>query len=206
MRRRAPPAGPRPLPRRALLLGLAALPLAGCGGTSVWAPDEAVALARFPNPGPTSLALITVRNEWQRSGEHTALLINASERAMFDPFGGWTDPYVPERNDVLFGLSDAALERYLAYQAGDGFYYERQEKGCAPEVAETALARAKAHGPVGVAQCTRAVADILLDLPGFEGLGRPWTPDAMARRFARLEGVVTTERHGPEATAAAAPA
>jgi hypothetical protein len=185
--------------RRLFLLGAAALPLGACaGGTSVWAPDEALAVARFPNPGPTSLSLITVRNEHNGSGEHTALLIAAAERAMFDPFGGWTDPYVPERDDVLFGLSDDALERYLAYQASDGFFYVAQEKAVPPEVAETALARARAHGPVGVAQCVRAVGAVLEDLPGFEEIGRPWTPDAMARRFARLPGVVTTERHGPD--------
>lgn len=184
--------------RRAFLLGAAALPLGACaGGTSVWAPDDALARARFPNPGPTSLALITVRNERNKSGEHTALFIAASERAMFDPFGGWTDPFVPERDDVLFGLSDEALGRYLDYQAGGGFFYVRQEKGVPPEVAEVALARAKAHGPVGAAQCARAVGTVLADLPGFEGLGRPWLPDTMARRFARLPGVVTTERHGP---------
>lgn len=184
--------------RRAFLLGAAALPLGACAkGTSVWAPDDVMTAARFPNPGPTSLALITVRNERNGSGEHTALLISASERAMFDPFGGWTDPYVPERDDVLFGLSDAALERYLAYQADDGFFYVRQDKPVPPEVAETALARAKAHGPVGEAQCTRAVGTVLDGLPGFEALGRPWMPDTMARRFARLPGVVTTERHGP---------
>ena len=197
--------------RRLFLLGAAALPLAACaGGTSVWAPDEALLRARFPNPGPTSLALITVRNEHNKSGEHTALFIAASERAMFDPFGGWTDPGVPERDDVLFGLSDEALGRYLDYQAGGGFFYVRQEKAVASEVAEAALARARAHGPVGAAQCTRAVGTVLDDLPGLEGLGRPWMPDTMARRFARLPGVVTTERHGPgygpEETPGAVPA
>lgn len=184
--------------RRLFLLGAASLPLAACAkGTSVWAPDEAMARARFPNPGPTALTLVTVRNEHNKSGEHTALLIAASERAMFDPFGGWTDPYVPERDDVLFGLSDAALGRYLRYQADDGFFYVAQEKRVAPEVAEAALERAKAYGPVGEAMCTRAVADVLSGLPGFEGLGRPWLPDTMARRFGRLPGVMTVERHGP---------
>lgn len=193
--------------RRLFLLGAAALPLGACAdGTSVWAPDDAMRAARFANPGPTSLALITVRNEHNKSGEHTALLIAASERAMFDPFGGWTDPYVPERDDVLFGLSDAALERYLAYQADDGFFYVAQEKQVTPDVAETALARAKAHGPVGEAQCTRAVGAVLEGLPGFEDLGRPWMPDTMARRFARLPGVVTTERHGPGVEPDAEPA
>lgn len=186
--------------RRALLLGLAALPLAACGpgvrGSEVWASDEAVARFRAPNPGPTSLALITVRNEWQQSGEHSALLIAASERVLFDPFGGWSDPQVPERDDVLYGMTDAALGRYLAYQAGGGFYYERQEIAVPAAVAETALARARTHGPTGAAQCVNAHLAVLAGLPGFGGIGHPWTPDALSRRFARLPGVVTTEVHG----------
>ncbi len=116
--------------RRALLLGMAALPaLAGCGinAESVWAPDEVMARARYSAPGPTLLALVTVRNEGTGSGAHTALLINASERVLFDPFGGWTDPYIAERNDVLHGFSPTVEERYLAYQADDGYYYVRQE-------------------------------------------------------------------------------
>lgn len=188
--------------RRAVLLGLASLPaLAACDpGTSVWAPDDAVALARYRAPGPTYLALVTVRNEDGGSGAHTALLISASERVLFDPYGGWTDPYVPERNDVLFGFSPAVEERYLNYQAQDGYYYVRQEIAVAPEVAEQALHLARNYGPVGMAQCTIAVSKVLRQLPGFESIGTTWFPEQLSGRFARLPGVTTTERHGPPAT------
>lgn len=186
--------------RRTLLLGMAALPtLGGCGinAESVWAPDEVMARARYSSPGPTSLALITVRNEGTNSGAHSALLIDASERVLFDPFGGWTDPYIAERNDVLHGFSPEAEARYLTYQAQDGYYYVRQEVQVPPAVAEQALDLAKVRGPVGMAMCSNAVADVLRPLPGFEAIGNAWIPEGLSRRFARLPGVVTVERHGP---------
>lgn len=188
------------MPRRTVLLSLVSLStLAGCGSnaTSVWAPDEAVEAARYRAPGPTYLALVTVRNEGDGQGAHTALLINASERVLFDPYGGWTDPYVPERNDVLYGFSPEVEERYLSYQAKDGYYYVRQEIAVSPVVAERALQLAKAKGPVGMAMCTRATSDILRQLPGFEAIGSTWFPEHLSSRFGRLPGVTTIERHGP---------
>ncbi|WP_210530058.1 hypothetical protein [Rubellimicrobium arenae] len=182
--------------RRTVLLGLP-LALAGCAGTSVWAPDDAVEHARYRAPGPTYLALVTVRNEGDGQGAHTALLINASERVLFDPYGGWTDPLVPERNDVLFGFSPGVEARYLDYQAKDGYYYVRQEIQVPPEVAEQALVLAKNYGAVGMAQCTRATSDILRQLPGFESVRLTFIPEMLSGRFGRLPGVTTIERHGP---------
>lgn len=134
--------------RRAILTGLILAPLAACGSnaTSIWAPDDSLEMARYRAPGPTYLALVTVRNEGDGQGAHTALLINASERVLFDPYGGWTDPAVPERNDVLFGFSPEVEARYLNCQAKDGYYYVRQEIQVAPEVTEQALALAKVPG------------------------------------------------------------
>jgi hypothetical protein len=187
--------------RRVLLLGLAALPLAGCGinAESVWASDEAVARARYRHPGAPHLALVTVRNEDGGSGAHSALLISASERVLFDPFGGWTDPSIAERNDVLHGFSPLVEERYLSYQAKDGYYYVRQEVAVPPEVAEQALELAKAAGPVGMAQCTIAVSNLLKKLPGFGSMRTTWFPESLSTRFGRLPGVTTIERHAAEA-------
>lgn len=189
--------------RRVVLTGLLMTSLTGCGmnAKSVWATDEAVEVARYRAPEPTYLALVTVRNEGDGQGAHTALLISASERVLFDPYGGWTDSYVPERNDVLYGFSPDVEARYLNYQAQDGYYYVRQEIVVAPEVAEQALRLAKAAGPVGMAMCTRATSALLRQLPGFEEIGTTWFPEHLANRFGRLPGVTTVERHGPPLTA-----
>jgi hypothetical protein len=107
---------------------------------------------------------------------------------------------VAERNDVLHGFSPQAEERYLSYQAQDGYFYVRQEVTVSPEVGERALELARGYGPVGMAMCSNAVADVLRQLPGFEGIGNAWTPDGLSRRFAGLPGVTTTERRGPPRT------
>jgi hypothetical protein len=39
---------------------VATLALATCGAEPIWAPDEAVAAARYEHPGPTSVTLYTV--------------------------------------------------------------------------------------------------------------------------------------------------
>lgn len=195
--------------RRAVLLGLPlALPIAlgACARSQVvWAPDADVSRYRYADPGPRSLSLITVKNEGTGNGAHSALLVNASERILFDPAGGWTNPSIPERHDVLYGLSPAALELYLSYQADDGYYYVKQEKHVPPEVAEAALVHAVSYGPVRQTLCTIACANILRALPGFESIRPALFPDTLLRRFAELPGVTTTERHGPDVVVEAPP-
>ena len=189
--------------RRLALVLAACAALSGCGinAQSVWSSDEAVAAVQYRDPGPPMLALVTVRNEGDGQGAHSALLISGSERVLFDPFGGWTDPAIAERDDVLHGFSPTVEERYLNYQAQDGYYYVRQEVAVPPEVAEQALTLAKGYGAVGMAMCTNAVSEVLGQLPGFEEVGRSWFPGTLSDRFARLPGVTATERHGlPEAT------
>jgi hypothetical protein len=196
------------LNRRFVLLGLP-LALAACStrGGVTFATEAEVAAARYAPPPPPSLALITVREESREAGVqgkavHSALLISASERVLYDPVGAWSDPRAPERHDVLHGFSPEVEERYLAYQADDGYYYVRQEVAVPLGVAETALARAAAKGPTRQPWCTRACSQVLTGLPGLEPVRTNLFPDGLAAQMARVPGVVTTERHGPGYSAA----
>lgn len=181
--------------RRALLLGLGALAALPACGTPSWAPDEELALRRYRHPGASSLTLVTVRNSATRSGAHTALLISASERVLFDPAGTWTHPSIPERNDLLYGMSPEALDLYLSYHARESYFVQLQEIDVPAEVAEQAFALARVRGPVGMARCTIATAGILRELPGFEGLPATVHPAHLAHAFGRLPGVRERELH-----------
>ena len=100
------------------VLALVALALvAACTKPVVWAPDEAVQAARYRHDGPTEIVLFNVINNDSGTGEHAALMINASERVLFDPAGSWTHPLSPERHDVHHGFDDAMLFRYTYYHA-----------------------------------------------------------------------------------------
>ncbi len=178
--------------RRAFLIGLP-LALAGCGAQEVWAPDDVVARAIYRKPGRTYLTLYTMKNVGSDSGAHTALLINASQRVMFDPAGSWKQAVMPERNDVLFGVTPRLEQLYVSFHARVTYYVIGQTIDVSPEVVERALQLALVSGPVPQAQCARITSRLLRQRPGFESIRATWGPNKLSDDFARLPGVVTEE-------------
>jgi hypothetical protein len=179
--------------RRAVLFGLP-LTLAGCGAQSVWAPDDVVARAAYVHDGPPVIALYTMKNVDSDNGAHTAMLINASQRVIFDPAGSLRHPEIPERNDVLFGVTPRVQEFFEGYHARETYYVVRMAKVVAPEVAEQCFRLALQAGPVPRPFCTQATSRILSQLPGFERINPALLPDSLHDRFATLPGIETVER------------
>ena len=54
--------------------------LAGCGAEPVWAPDEAVARARYVSGEEPSITLFTVVRKRGGEGAHSGLMIDGSQR------------------------------------------------------------------------------------------------------------------------------
>jgi hypothetical protein len=177
----------------AIALLVAIIALAGCIKPVVWAPDDAVAAARYRHAGPAEIVLFNVVNNETGGGAHAALMINASERVIFDPAGSWSHTDTPERHDVHHGFDDRALQRYIHYHARKTHHVRMYRMQVSPELAERILARARAAGPVSDSYCTRAIAEILRDLDGFGSLPMTWFPTVFSDAFALLPGV-TEER------------
>lgn len=179
---------------RIVLLLLATLSLAGCVGSAEpkWDSDERVAAAHFVAEGPKTLTLYTVINNHSQAGAHSALMINASERILFDPAGTWHHPRIPERNDVHFGITDKIRNFYIDYHARETFRVVEQTVVVTPEIAELVAAKAKAYGAVPKAQCANSISEILRDVPGFENVSGTWFPKKLMKQFATVPGV--TER------------
>ena len=76
--------------KRRVFLALA-LPaaLAACGADHKWASDEAVRQARYVTNEPPSITLFTVIGIPRGEGGHSALMINGSQRVIYDPAGSW---------------------------------------------------------------------------------------------------------------------
>lgn len=176
------------LERRAFLIG-APLVLAGCAGQAVWAPDDAVESVRYRAPGPPLVTLYTCLNNDTRSGAHTGLLINGAERVLFDPAGSFETPGMVERNDLLFGITDALEAEYTAFQASEGYHLIKLTCELSLQEAMLAHAAAAREGPVAQTQCTRAAAHVLKAVPRFSGLRSSLFPDNLMRQFAALPGV-----------------
>lgn len=167
------------------------LALAACAAEPVWAPDDAVARARYTFPGPASITLITVVNNRSGSGGHSALLINGAQRVVFDPAGTWVSSLAPERNDVHFGMSPAVLDNYLDYHTRITWHTVEQTVVVPPEIAAQAILLVERNGAVPKAMCADTVSAILTRLPGFEHLPKTWFPVKLMQGFAALPGVKT---------------
>ncbi len=176
---------------RLIISLVALLGLAACGAESKWAPEEQVQAARFVAGPPNYVTLYTVVNKASGSGAHSAILVNGSERLIFDPAGTWTHPRLPERNDVHFGMTDRATAFYVDYHARKTYDVIEQKVFVSPEVAELVLQRVKDYGAVPKAMCTAATSSILRGVPGFESMPSTWYPKKLSDAFGELQGVAT---------------
>lgn len=175
-----------------LAIGLMAA-LSACGAAEPrWAPEDAVRTARYVHEGPPAVTLFTVIATENGQGAHSGLMINGSERLMFDPAGSWSLPRLAERNDVHFGMTDKMVNFYIDYHARETYYVVEQTKVVSPQVAEQLLQAVRSYGAVPKAQCTRSISSILSSTPGFESLPQTWFPKTLMAAFAELPGV--TER------------
>lgn len=176
---------------RILLCLMALVGLAACGAEPKWAPQEQVDAVRFAEGPPNYITLFTVVNKRTGSGAHSAILVNGSERLIFDPAGTWYHPKLPERNDVHFGMNDKALAFYIDYHTRKSYDTIEQKVYVSPQVAEIVLARVKAYGAVPKAMCTQATSSILRGTPGFESLPQTFYPKQLSKAFGELPGVTT---------------
>lgn len=186
------------LSRRAVLAGLP-LCLAGCGAPTTWADDDLVSRAIYRHDGPPGLSLFTMKNVGTDNGAHSGLLINGSQRVMFDPAGSFVHPLIAERNDVIFGMTPDLVEIYRSAHARSTYYVIEQAVPVSAEAAELALQRAFMAGPVGKARCTYSIAEILDGLPGVMRFRTTLFPDNLQAQFARMPGVVSSEHREDDA-------
>lgn len=178
--------------RRLFAAVLMILSLSACAAESIWAPDEAVQKARYVHGGQPSITLFTVVNNNSGNGGHAAIMINGSQRILFDPAGSWHHPKLPERNDVFYGISDGAVDFYIDYHARLSWRVVEHEIAVTPEVAQLAMKLVQEYGAVPKANCTVAVTDVLRQLPGFESVVSTMFPVPAMESFKKLPGVKET--------------
>lgn len=178
---------------RALATALGLALLAGCA-EPVFAPEAEVASRAFRAADAPAITLVTAISNRTGQGGHTALIVSGSQRVIFDPAGTWRNPAVPERGDVLYGITPAMLEYYTDYHARPAYHVVMQRLAVSPEQAERALRLVQAHGPANKATCAISVSGILREL-GYGEVRRRWYPARVMEDFATVPGVVRTEIH-----------
>ncbi|MGV8986217.1 MAG: hypothetical protein ACOH2H_08035 [Cypionkella sp.] len=174
--------------------------LAACSGDHKWATDAQVAQAAYVAGPPASVTLITSINGHTHAGAHSAIIINGSQRVLYDPAGSWelANGAAPERKDLHYGMNPSAVASYLNFQAQGVFYVVSQTIDVPQSVADQVIADAVAHGSAPSAFCTQANSSILRAVPGFESLPATFFPKVLSHAFGKLPGVEEITIQGPE--------
>ncbi|WP_052081634.1 hypothetical protein [Paracoccus halophilus] len=180
--------------RRAFLALSLPAALAACGADNIWASDESVRRARYVSDEPPSITLFTVIGIPRGEGAHTALLINGSQRIIFDPAGSWNHPSIPERHDVLYGITPNFKNFYIDYHARETYWVAEDTRPVPLEVANAAIRAAEAQGATNKSFCAVATGQVLRKVPGFEGAPSGFSPLRMRQWFLTLPGV-TSKKH-----------
>ncbi|MEO1537342.1 MAG: hypothetical protein AAFR73_06395 [Pseudomonadota bacterium] len=167
--------------------------LIGCGAADPrWATDAEIARFAYAPAAPPEIRLYTIVSTRNGSGVHSALLITtAHERILFDPAGSFALPSVPERNDVLYGMSPEALKTYIDYHARQTFDVFEQRLDVPAAQAEQIAESAKSYGAVPQAHCAVSVSRILRQTTGLEQMRVSYFPNVIRRQFGAIEGVRT---------------
>ena len=180
--------------RRVFLAAALPAALAACGAENIWASDERVRAARYVSPEPPSITLFTVIGIPRGEGGHSALMINGSQRVIYDPAGSWQHPHIPERGDVLYGITDNFKNFYIDYHARETYWVAEDTIRVPLEVADFAIRRAEQNGPGAKSFCARESARVLSGVPGFETVPQGFSPLRLRDWFLRQPGVIS-KRH-----------
>jgi hypothetical protein len=166
--------------------------LAGCAEKGKESPPEAIEAAIHLHDGPPTLTLITMVNNRSGAGAHSALLVQGAQSVLFDPAGSFEHPRVPERGDVLYGMSPSWVRTYKSAHARSSFHVVSQEFAVTPAQAARAMQLVEANGAVPSALCAIATSSVLQQIPGFEAIERGYYPLKLMEQVERLPGVQTT--------------
>lgn len=169
--------------------------LMACEGSERNAPVASsmdIQQATYVSPLPNSITLMTMVNESGDFGEHSGLLINASQQVLYDPAGTFRHSTSPNSRDVNYGMHPAMVEYYKSYHARRGFYVVAQEIQVTPEIAELIFQRAVAQGETAKLRCGISISSVLNGLPMFVNIPTTYYPGKIMDRFGEVPNVATT--------------
>ena len=113
------------------------------------------------------------------AGAHRSLLINASQRFIFDPAGTLKHDILIEQGDVPFGVTPKFDDFYTRVHVCQIFHVVLQSIEVTEGVAEMDLDLAMCNGAVVQALGAMSISQLLGKLPEFETISTTYFPQTM---------------------------
>lgn len=153
------------------------------------ASPEAVARARYVSDEPPSVTLISMVDNKTGKSAHAALLINGSQRVLYDPAGTFQHPDLPRRGDVHYGMTPRYLDYYERYHARFSHHVHAQTVEVSRATADQVLANAEAEGKTLKMLCAGSVTGALKPVEPFTHVRWTLSPEGVREDFRRIPGV-----------------
>lgn len=181
--------------RGILLAFISAVALAGCAvKPEVARSDDVVAQAAYRHDGQPEIKLFTMKSNSTGSGAHSALMVNGSQRVIFDPAGSFRNEAIIRRGDVIYGVTPVMLDTYTRFHARETFHVQVQTLPVSSDLAEAILRAAMSKGQQADARCAASISEILGQFPQL-GISQTWFPNKLADQFGQLAGVTSQKLH-----------
>ncbi|CUH67223.1 hypothetical protein TG4357_02886 [Thalassovita gelatinovora] len=154
--------------------------------------DDVLAKSIYRHDGPPALTLYTMVNNSNGSGAHSSLMINGSQRVIFDPAGSFRKHGIVARNDVVYNVTPQLQDVYARFHARKTFHVVVQRMEVSPETAEKALQLAMSYGEVPDAMCSQSTSTILSQLPELN-IKPTYYPNNLSEQFSQVPTVSTQQ-------------
>ncbi len=150
-----------------------------------------VAAKAYVSDEPPYVELLTMVNESGDFGEHSGILINASQTVLYDPAGSFRYPELARARDIHYGMSPRMVDYYKRYHARFGYYVVSQRVYLTAEEAEFLFQKANEIGTTGQLRCGLSASSVLNALPRFSGVPTTYWPGKIMEAMAEIPGVET---------------
>jgi hypothetical protein len=175
-------------PLRTLAALCAVVALGACEVYESSSPDE-IARAVYSSDEPPSITLISMVNAENGRSAHSALLINGSQRVLYDPAGTFQHPELPRRGDIHYGITPRYLDYYERYHARFSHYTHNQKIYVSRATADQVMANAEALGRTPKMLCAGSVTGAIRGVEPFTQVRTSLFPEMVRRDFASIAGV-----------------
>lgn len=182
--------------RFVLLIGMA-LTVSACGYNQSDIPPssiETVQASTYRHNGAPALTLFTAISNSTGEGAHSALMVNGSQRVIFDPAGTFRkEGAIIERGDVLYGATPRMVDSYTRFHARETYHVVVQHLEMPGDAAEAVLRDVLTYGDVPAALCTSSTSTVLSRASLPSPIRNTMFPKRLMEQFAQVPGVETRE-------------
>ncbi len=177
------------VPVKLVVLVMMLIGLTGCA-REVASSSEEISRVAHRSEEPPYIAIVNMVDRSDQRAAHTAMIINASQRVIYDPAGTFQHRDLVERGDIHYGATDRMVDYYERYHARFSHFVHTQKIYLTAEQAERILRRTEAQGPSPKMFCTIHTGQILKDIPEFSYISVGFFPENLRRQIAKYPGVV----------------